>query len=477
MQVSEYEKLDAVALAALVNAGQVTAQELMRCAIELAQKRAPQRNALTYERYEETLALTQSWRPRGAFGGIPFLLKDSGGASARFPSSLGSRLFDGMSYVRNTNLIERFEGAGLIPFARTTVPELCMATTTEAVRNQGPTRNPWDSTRSAGGSSGGAAVAVATGIVPVAHASDGGGSIRIPASSCGVFGLKPSRGLMPMGPFKGEGWGGLSIEGVVSRSVRDTAAVLDATAGQDAGAPYAAPAFKTSFQAAIQRGPERALRIGVWRTPFAGLPIEPVCLQALDRTAQLCESLGHQLIEQPTPDFDYEGFVNAHSQVLATHIVISTQARLQALGRNLRDDDLEPALRDGYDVGRSLPATAYASAISRFHQVGRWMHGNLQEIDVLITPGLLRAPALLGELAMQGGFREFRQRISRYSCFVALINASGQPAASVPTFWTDARLPIGTQLIARHGCDDVLLQLAAQIEQTGAWQPQHGIAV
>jgi amidase len=476
MHTSEYEQLDGVALAALLDAGEVSAHELMACAVALAQQRAPQRNALTYERYEESLELARHWQPRGVFGGIPFLLKDSGGASRRFPSSLGSRLFDGMTYASNTNLIERFEQAGLIPFARTTVPELCMATTTEATRNQGPTRNPWDPTRSAGGSSGGAAVAVATGIVPVAHASDGGGSIRIPASCCGVFGLKPSRGLMPTGPLKGEGWGSLSVEGVLSRSVRDTAAALDATAGQDAGAPYAAPAFANSFQEAIRRGPGRPLRIGVWRTPFAGLAIDAECLRALDKTAQLCKSLGHQLIELATPAFDYDGLVQAHSDVLATHIVLSTQARLQTLGRALRDDDLEPALRDGYEVGRALPATAYAAAIARFHQVGRWMHSQMAGVDLLLTPGILRPPAHLGELVMQGGFREFRHRISRYSCFIALLNASGQPAASLPTHWTDARLPIGTQLVGPHGDDDLVLQLAAQLEQTGAWQPQHGVA-
>jgi amidase len=460
----------------LLHAGEVTSQELMACAIRLARQRAPALNALSYEQYDESMVIAQQWTQRGAFGGIPFLLKDSGLASTRFPSSLGSRLFDDMRYTRNATLVDRFDQAGFIPFARSTVPELCMAPTTEALRNGGPTRNPWDADRSSGGSSGGAAAAVAAGIVPVAHGSDGGGSIRIPASCCGVFGMKASRGLVPMGPFRGEGWGGLAVDGVLSRTVRDTAATMDAIAGAEPGAPYVGPVFEKKFLSAVEEGLARPLRIGVWRKPFGGIDLAPECLAALDATARLCESLGHEMVEMDTPAFDYDGFVDAHADVLAANIVLSVDSRLKVLGRTLRDDDLEPAIRDGYAMGQSVSAAVYAAAINRFHAIGRMMDDCLNGVDVLMTPGLVQLPAPLGELAMTGSFSDFRRRMGRYSTFLALINASGQPAASLPTYWTPARLPVGTQIIARLGHDDLILQLAAQIEATGNWQPQQGTA-
>jgi amidase len=476
MQDHEYEKLDGLGLSALLRAGEVTSQALMACAIRLARQRAPALNALSYEQYEESMAVAAAWKPRGAFEGIPFLLKDSGLASTRLPSSLGSKLFDGMHYTRNATLVDRFDQAGFIPFARSTVPELCMAPTTEATRNGGPTRNPWDAGRSAGGSSGGAAAAVAAGIVPVAHGSDGGGSIRIPASCCGLFGLKASRGLVPMGPFRGEGWGGLAVDGVLSRTVRDTAAAMDAIAGPEAGAPYLGPVFGKTLLSSVEEGLTRPLRIAVWRKPFGGIDLAPECLAALDATARLCASLGHEMVERETPAFDYDGFVDAHADVLAANIVLSVDSRLKVLGRTLRDDDLEPAIRDGYDRGHSVSAAVYAAAINRFHAIGRLMDACLDGVDVLMTPGLVQLPAPLGELAMTGGFKDFRRRMGRYSTFLALINASGQPAASLPTYWTPAKLPVGTQIVARLGRDDLILQLAAQIEASGTWQPQLGTA-
>jgi amidase len=472
MNDHEYEQLDAIELAALLRAGEVSSEDLMRCAIRLARERAPALNALSYERYEESLLLAKKWTPRGAFGGIPFLLKDSGLASVRLPSSIGSRLFDNTQFVRNATLTDRFEAAGLIPFARSSVPELCMAPTTEATRNGGPTPNPWDRSRSAGGSSGGAAVSVAARIVPVAHGSDGGGSIRIPASCCGLFGHKASRGLVPMGPMRGEGWGGLAVDGVLSRSVRDTAAALDAIAGAEPGAPYAAPVFTRPFLSCVEPAGWRPLRIGVWRQPFGGIELAPECLAAVDATARLCESLGHRVEEAALPDFDYDGFVDAHSDVLAANIVLSVDARLKVLGRELCDGDLEPAIRDGYDLGRTVPAARYVAAINRFHAIGRMMDECLAGFDVLMTPTLVQLPAVLGQLAMTGSFRAFRRRMSRYSTFLALINASGQPAANLPTHWTAAGLPVGTQVIARFGHDDTVLRLAAQIEASGLWQPK-----
>ncbi|ABM56102.1 Amidase [Verminephrobacter eiseniae EF01-2] len=472
MQDDEYEALDGLALAALMKDGQVSASELMECAIRLATARAPGLNALTYPRYEEALARAKDWAPRGAFGGIPFLLKDSGLASRRLPSSIGSRLFEDTRYAQDATLVARFEAGGFIAFARTTVPELCMAPTTEALRNGGPARNPWDRGRSAGGSSGGAAAAVAAGIVPIAHGSDGGGSIRIPAACCGLFGLKPSRGVVPMGPLRGEGWGGLAVDGVLSRTVRDTAAAIDAVAGIERGAPYAAPALARSLRSAVGDAPRR-LRIGVWRAAFAGIDIAPECVEAVDATADLCRALGHEVIDgAPPADFDYAGFVEAHTDVLGVNIVLSVDARLQMLGRSLRPTDLEPSIMDGYAQGRSISAARYAAAIHRFHSIARFMDDCLGDFDILMTPALVQLPAPLGELEMRDDFRSFRRRMARYSCHLAIVNASGQPAASLPTHWTAQMLPVGTQIIGRFGCDDVVVQLAAQIEATGRWHPR-----
>jgi amidase len=472
MNEHEYERLDGLGLADLLRTGEVSSADLMGSAIRLARQRAPALNALSYERYDESLDLVRHWTPRGPFGGIPFLLKDSGLAAVRLPSSIGSRLFDDTRFARNATLTDRFEAAGLIAFARSNVPELCMAPSTEAVRNGGPTRNPWDPNRSAGGSSGGAAAAVAAGIVPVAHGSDGGGSIRIPASCCGLFGHKASRGLVPMGPMRGEGWGGLAVDGVLSRTVRDTAAALDGIAGSEPGAPHASPVFARPFLSCVDPAGWRPLRIGVWLRPFGGIELAPECLAAVNATARRCESLGHRVEEAALPDFDYDAFVDAHSDVLAANIVLSVDARLKVLGRALRESDLEPAIRDGYDFGQSVPASRYVAAINRFHAIGRMMDECFTGFDVLMTPTLVQLPAVLGQLAMTGSFQAFRRRMSRYSTFLALINASGQPAASLPTHWTTSGLPVGTQIVARFGQDDMVLRLAAQIEASGLWQPK-----
>src|SRR6218665_3349115 len=241
----------------------------------------------------------------GQRGGVDGMRNTPGDSARAWPEradlstlrgGIGSRLFEDTRYAQDATLVARFEAGGFIAFARTTVPELCMAPTTEALRNGGPARNPWDRGRSAGGSSGGAAAAVAAGIVPIAHGSDGGGSIRIPAACCGLFGLKPSRGVVPMGPLRGEGWGGLAVDGVLSRTVRGTAAAIEAVAGIERGAPYAAPALARSLRSAVGDAPRR-LRIGVWRAAFAGIDIAPECVEAVDATAGLCRALGHEVID------------------------------------------------------------------------------------------------------------------------------------------------------------------------------------
>lgn len=469
MRDTEYQSLDGLALADLLARREVSPEDLMACAIKLARERAPALNALCYERYEESLDVARTWQPRGAFGAIPFLLKDSGLAHVRFPSSIGSRLLNDTPYARNATLADRFEAAGLIPFARTTVPEFCMAPTTEAARNNGPTRNPWDPTRSSGGSSGGAAVAVATGIVPVAHGSDGGGSIRIPAASCGVYGLKVSRGRVPMGPFRGEGWGSLATDGVLSRSVRDTAAALDAIAGYEPGAPYTAPPAPLSYLKGLAEPPRR-LRIALWREAWNGVPVAPECVAAVERAAMLCRELGHEVIDSAPPDIEYEAFVLAHANVLASNIVLSVDTRLGMTGQALRDDDLEPALRQGYEYGKTLSAAQYIGCVNRFHAIGRVLEGYMEGYDAILTPSLTQLPLKLGVLSTaKGSFMDFRRQVGAYGTFSAAFNASGQPAASLPLSWTDEGLPVGVQVVGHYGREDVVLALSAQLETAQPW--------
>lgn len=473
MHTNEYENLDGLALAELLQAGAVTPAELMECAIALAEARNPVLNLITYPRYDESRKIAGDWTQRGPFRGIPFLLKDSGFAHQRFPSSIGSALFDNTTYSYDATVAGRFEAAGLIPFARTTVPELCMAGTTEAVRNGGATPNPWDRTRSAGGSSGGAAAAVAARIVPVAHGSDGGGSIRIPAACCGVFGLKPSRGNVPMGPARGEGWAGMSTDGVLSRTVRDTAAALDMMVGYEPGAPYAAPPKARPFLDAVREQAHRPLRVGILRTGWNDIRIAPECNAAVDHTASLLASLGHDVFEADLPAIDYDGFVHAHGSILASNIVVAVDARLRVLGRALRDEDLESVIRDGYDVGKQLDAASYIDAVSRLHAVGRAFAAAMAGLDVLLTPTLAQLPCKLDYLALNGsdglGFRAYRARAATYSTFLPVVNGAGLPAASLPLSWTDAGLPVATQLIGHFGQEDTLLALSAQLERAAPW--------
>jgi amidase len=469
MRNFEYQALDGLALAKLLERGDVSPEELMSCAINLAREKAPVLNALCYERYEESLAVAREWRIRGAFRGIPFLLKDSALAHRRFPSGLGSHLLADSEHTDNATVADRFETAGLIPFARTTVPEFGMAPTTEAVRNGGPTRNPWDLTRSAGGSSGGAAVAVATGIVPLAHGGDGGGSIRIPASCCGVYGLKPSRGRVPMGPFRSEGWGGLSTDGVLSRSVRDSAATLDAIAGYEIGAPYAAPPAPASYLHALAETPRR-LRIAVWRKAWLGIDVAPECEAAVEHTVRLCEELGHQIVDCAPPDISYDALVLAHANILAANIVLSVDTKVAQTGRPVRDGDLEPTIHQGYEYGKSLGAAQYIEAINRLHATGRLLEGYMTSYDVVISPTLTQLPPKLGSFSMRtASFLDFRRQVSRFGTFTAPINASGQPAASLPLFWTSDGLPVGTQIIGKFGREDVVLRLSAQLEALQPW--------
>lgn len=473
MRTDEYERLDGLALADLLQRKQVSPADLMACALELAGARNPPLNALCQMRGDAAMEWARTAQPKGRFGALPFLLKDSGLASTFLPSSVGSRLFAGMTSAIDATLQGRFLADGFIPFGRTTVPEFCMAPTTEAVQNGGPTRNPWDLTRSSGGSSGGAAAAVAAGIVPIAHGSDGGGSIRIPASCCGVYGLKPSRGLVPYGPLRGEGWGGLAADGVLTRTVRDTAAALDGVAGMERGQPYAAPERPTSYLQRLDLPFDRPLRITVWTEAWDGIDIAPECQNAVAHASRLLTDLGHEVRPMAPPPLKYAAFIGAIIDVMCANVAMTVNGFLRQNPVPDLAAVLEPAILDAYHRGCRLGAEAYALAITRFHAIGRTMADYMADCDVILTPSLTQLPAPLGHLSMEGDFETFRRKAGRYTAFLAILNASGQPGASLPLHWTPKGLPVGVQLIGHFGAEDVLLRLSAQLESVAPWIGQY----
>jgi amidase len=470
MRSTEYEMRDGLSLAKLLRERQTSPRELMDCAISLAEERGPAVNALCNKDYDLGRQLAAEAELKGTFGALPFLLKDSGLASTQFASSVGCRLFAGLKAKVDSTLNARFVADGFLSFARTTVPEFCMAPTTEALQNGGPTRNPWDLTRSSGGSSGGAAAAVALGIVPIAHGSDGGGSIRIPSSCCGVFGLKPSRGLVPHGPARGEGWGGLAVDGVLSRTVRDTAAALDGIAGMELGQPYAAPPRPDSYLKFIEGKFDRPLRIAKWTQAWEGIDIAPECLEAVAAAERHLTTLGHEVIDAPLPQLKYDAFLDAVIDVMAASVAMTVNAYLRLVGPRDLSALLEPAILDAYRLGEAMHAETYVLAINRFHSVARLMEVYLTNYDAVLTPTLTQPPVRLGELSMNDDFRPFRKKAGRYTTFLAIINASGQPAASVPIHWTKGNLPIGVQLIGRFAADATLLRICAQLEELAPWR-------
>lgn len=409
--------------------------------------------------------------PDGPFAGVPMLLKDVAMAAAGLELSHGSRLFQAQVGAHDSELALRMRRAGFNFFGRTTSPEFGANCTTEAVVYGGPTRNPWDLAHSSGGSSGGAAAAVAAGILPLAHGSDGGGSIRIPASCCGLFGLKPTRMRNPMGPVSGEGWGGLGVEHMITRSVRDSAAALDATHGPDVGAPYAAPAFHGSYLQSLAAEPQ-VLRIGLVTQSPSGEGVHADCLEAVHSAAALCESLGHRVEPAVLPDLDFEAFGHAMRLIVAAGTSQAVQAGSAMRGREATLDELEMSILTATEFARRHTAVDYANAISRMHQAGRRLGAFFSDFDVILTPTLATPPALIGRYAADREYVSHRSDTLRYTAFLPYFNASGQPAMSVPLHWNAEGLPIGVQFVADVGQEHRLLRLAAQLEEARPWFDQ-----
>ncbi len=466
--LNELTWLDATALAALVRRGEVTPLELVDAAIDRIERINPQLNAVITPMFAEARATAASELPDGPFRGVPFLLKDL------LAAYKGTRMTCGSSYLRDfipnhdSELVARHKRAGLIVTGKTNTPELGIMPTTEP-RLFGATRNPWDPTRTPGGSSGGSAAAVAAGLVPMAHANDGGGSIRIPASCCGLFGLKPTRARNPVGPDFGDMFGGLVAEHAVTRSVRDSAALLDATSGPAIGDPYAAPPPSGPFLDEVGAPPGR-LRIGFITSSPVGVPIHPDCIAAVEDAAKLCEQLGHHIEETALTMINGEMLTNAFMTIWAAGNAWMVDSFSYAVGRKHDALELEPATQALIDMGRRRTAPDYLLAVQMLQVYSRRVAALFQDFDVLLTPTLGEPPVPLGTFdstadePMKG-----MQRSVAFVPFTPLFNATGQPAMSVPLYWNAEGLPVGTHFVGRFGDEATLFRLAAQFEAACPW--------
>ena len=463
----DYSRQDAISLAQLVRTGQVSAAELLEEAIERAVRQDQQLNFLAQEMFDYGRAKTASGLPEGPFTGVPFLEKDLNIHIAGFRSGQGSRLLNGFAADVTSELVKRHETAGLVIFGKTTTPEFGLTGTTESIA-EGATRNPWNLAYSSGGSSGGASAAVASGSIPMAHASDGGGSIRIPASACGLFGLKPSRGRIPLGPGRTEGWGGMSTNGAVSRTVRDTAALLDATHGPEPGSRYVAPNPSGTFLSQVNKAPGN-LRIALMLDLISGTPVDGEVIEATRRVARLCEDLGH-FVEEASLELDAAQLGEASFAIVATGLVNMIDARAAEAGVVVGPDVLEPVTLELYNLGKNLPGTAVAAGHSVHQKAAITVAEFMSDYDVILSPVMATPPALLGRLSLDNSdFAAFGEASGAFIPFTSIFNITGQPSMSVPLSMSSAGLPIGAMFSGRYGDEAQLLRLAGQLERAEPW--------
>ena len=467
MQFDDYRAHDALGLAALIRSGAVSRQEVMACAMARLEAVNPRINAVTYLDPAAVQANAPVTGADGPFAGVPYFIKDLHAPVKGMPLTHGSRLFADNVFDFDAELVTRLRSAGFVIAGRTNAPEFGMNVSTEPAF-KGPTRNPWSLEHSAGGSSGGAAAAVASGILPATHATDSGGSIRIPASCNGLIGLKPTRALLPYGPHRGDAAHGISHEHAVTRSVRDCAAILDATAGPDVGAPYFTARPAMSYLDSITR-PPTALRIAFTTHDFAGNAVHDECRTAVEHAAMLLVGLGHT-VEHRAPEFDHAALLDAVMTIMLTGLAANVAAREQQLGRLARSEELEPITHAAIAHGRTITGMRYAAQFARINREVRRIGQFFETVDLLLTPTMAAPPPRLGVLRTDGSDLDlFMANTFGLAPFTPSFNATGQPAISLPLHWSAAGLPIGVQLVGRFGADAQLLAVAAQLEQAQPW--------
>ncbi len=465
--MKDYECYDGLGLAELVRRREVQPKELLEAALERMERHEPVLNAVPIPMLEQAREALEQGLPEGPFRGVPFLLKDLHLFWQGVATTNGSRLFAEQVADHDSELVRRYRAAGLVTFGRSASPEFGITCTTESALF-GDTRNPWNPAHSAGGSSGGSAAAVAAGYTPLANASDGGGSIRIPASACGLFGMKPTRGRTPMGPDALEGWAGMSAIHAVSRSVRDSAALLDATHGPEPGSPYVAPTPRRPYLDEVGREPGR-LRIALQRETWNEARLEADCLAAVEEAAALCEELGHEIVERHL-EVPAELIRQASATIIPANLLVSLEDRAAALGRELEPTDVEPGTWGMANAARARTAADYVRAVKGIHQLGLRVARFLEDVDVILSPTMARAPVLLGQIGLSSPSpAEHFPKLLQCIGFTQLFNASGHPAMSVPLCWNEAGLPLGIQFAGRFGDEGTLFRLAGQLERARPW--------
>jgi amidase len=483
----DYALFDATDLATLVRLRQVSPSELVEAAIAQLERNEPALAGMAEWALDDARRNAAGTPGDGPFAGVPFLLKDNLHVAAGLPYHNGSRIWRGWIPRRDSEMVRRFKAAGLIILGSTKVPELSLTPVTEP-RHLGPTNNPWSLERTAGGSSGGSCAHVAARSVPMAHATDGGGSIRIPASCCGVFGLKPSRGRTPNGPFVGEGWHGAAAGHAVTRSVRDSAGLLDAIAGPDLGAPYGIAPPGRSFAESAATAPGRLRIVFTAKAPNAA-PVDPECREAVESTAKLCMDLGHHVEEAAPiiPEEFYSWFLIVFLAAVAQEFVFAQETT----GVKPRRSEVEESTWLSRELGHGFSAAELSVAMERLHRATREIAAFFETYDLLLTPSLASPPPRHGELQPRGLeavlqgmaarlgvgrylrygplLRQAADRAFRFIPFSPIWNVTGQPAASLPLHWTPEGLPVGVQAVARMGEETTLFAFAAQMEQARPW--------
>jgi amidase len=464
---TELADKDGTALAELVRKNEVTALELAEAAIARIEDLNPRLNAVVTPMFEQARAAAAAPLPDGPFRGVPYLLKDLLAAYAGVRHTSGSAFLRDHIAGHDSELVIRLKRAGLVILGKTNACEFGILPTTEP-RLFGPTRNPWNPERTPGGSSGGAAAAVACGMVPMAHGNDGGGSIRMPASCCGLFGLKPTRARNPLGPDLGDAMGGLVAEHALTRSVRDSAALLDATCGPDAGDPYWAPTPARPFREEVGRDPGR-LRIAFFTASATGVPVHADCVAAVNEAASLCSELGH-IVEESAPSIDGHRFSQAFLAVFAAGVAASIEGAAFMTGRKATADLFEPLTWAIYEMGRQVSGPVYLLSQAYLQSTARDVANFMRNHEVILTPTLAEPPLPLGafdsppENPLAGLLRA-----TQFVAFTPFANATGQPAMSVPLYSNAEGLPVGVHFMGRFGDEATLFRLAAQLEASRPW--------
>lgn len=470
----EYAQHDALGLAELVEKRRVKPEEILEAAIARAEAVNPKINAIVVKLYDEARRAIERGLPNGPFRGVPFLVKDLLFQMKGVECSNSSRLLRGYKPDHDDTVVRRYREAGLVIFGRTHSPECGLTAVTDSALHGVTTKNPWNLNRTAGGSSGGTGAAIAAGIAPMGSGNDGGGSIRIPASCCGLFGIKPTRARVPLGPDCFESVDGLVVAHALTRSVRDSAALLDATAGPELGDAYSAPPTARPFLEEVKEKPRR-LKVALLVKAAPDQDVAAECQEAAENAAKLCEKLGHQFKDESDhfqAHFPWVELRNAWHLSLETNISAWIHGILQQQQRELRNDDVEPVTRKIIELGRNHSAFDLIGARMTFHRASRLMAQFQEDYDVILTPtlGQLPVPHDEGKMSLSGRYEDYVNGLAAFQPFTPLANATGQPAMSVPLHWTAEGLPVGIHFLGRFGDEATLFQLATQLEEARPWR-------